>query len=197
MRPGGRILVLAAALASLAGCEFGATEVPDWEPEVARPISQTTPPSAPPSSSSSCDTGLRFTEVSGDSAMGLRVRGIEVVNCGTQPLELNGYPQVKLLDEEWQQLDAQILDGAGGIAVVEGFDNPPQPITLQPGERAKSAFVWRNTNTSIDPPLVGRHIDIAAVPGGTWQSLVPMPPGDDFHVDLGSTGRLGVRAWYR
>lgn len=185
--------MLVAALVSLVGCSSGADALPDWEPEVARPISQTTPSSAAPS----CGTGLRFTEVSGDSAMGLRVRGIEVVNCGAQPIELNGYPQVKLLDEQWQQLDVQILDGAGGIALVEGFDIAPQPITLQPGERAKSGFIWRNTNTSIDPPLVGRHIDIAAVPGGQWQSLVAMPPGEDFHVDLGSTGRMGVQAWHR
>ncbi len=188
--------MLVAALLSLAGCGSSADALPDWEPQVARSISPTTP-TTPSSAEPSCDTGLRFTEISGDSAMGLRVRVIEVVNCGTKPLELNGYPQVKLLDEERRQLDAQILDGSGGIALVEGFDAPPQPITLQPGERATSAFMWKNTNTSIDPPLVGRHIDIAAVPGGTWQPLVPMPPGDDFHVDLGSTGRLGVRAWHR
>lgn len=193
--------MLVAALLSLAGCTSPEI-LPDWEPEVARPTTVTTTPSSvptsvPSSAPPSCDTGLRFTEVGGDSAMGLRIRGIEVVNCGAQPLELNGYPQVKLLDEQWQQLDVQILDGSGGIASVEGFDTPPQPITLQPGERAKSAFMWKNTNTSIDPPLVGRHVDIAAVPGGTWQPLVPMPPGDDFHVDLGSTGRMGVRAWYR
>ena len=182
-----------AALLSLAGCGSWVTALPEWQPEVARSTTPTTPSSAEPS----CGTGLRFTEVSGDSAMGLRVRGIEVVNCGTRPLELNGRPQVRLLDERSQQLDVRILDGSGGIALVEGFDTPPQPITLRPGERARSAFMWRNTNTSIAPPLVGRHIDIAAVPGGTWQPLGPLPPGDDFHVDLGSTGRMGVRAWYR
>lgn len=189
--------MLAAALMSLAACSSGAEALPTWEREVARPTSLTTPPSAPPSTPPSCDTGLRFTEVSGDAAMGLRLLGVEVVNCGTQPFELNGYPQVKLFDEQRQQLDVKILDGSGGISLVEGFDIVPQPITLQPGERAKSAFMWRNTNTSYDPPLLGRHIDVAAVPGGTWQALVPTPPNDDFYIDLGSTGRMGVKAWYR
>ena len=189
--------MLVAALLSVAGCTSPEI-LPDWEPGPARPITVTTSSSTAPSSAPpSCATGLRFTEVDGNSAMGLRVQGIEVVNCGAQPVELNGYPQVKLLDEQWQQVKVQILDGSGGIALVEGFDNAPQPITLQPGERARSAFMWKNTNTSIDPPLVGRHVDIAAAPGGTWQPLVPMSPGEDVHVDLGSTGRLGVRAWHR
>jgi hypothetical protein len=185
--------VLVAVLMSLAACGSRPEASPVGEPEVARPISLITPTVAEPS----CESGLRFAMVSGDSAMGLRVRDVEVVNCGAQPIQLNGYPQVKLLDEQWQQLDVQILDGSGGISRVEGFDDAPQPITLQPGERAKSGFIWKNTNTSIDPPLIGRHVDIAVAQGGTWQPLVPMPPGDDFYIDLGSTGRMGVRAWYR
>jgi hypothetical protein len=159
---------------------------------VPQPIALSTPTTGEPS----CDTGLQFRTTTSDAAMGLRIMGIEVFNCGTQPLELNGYPQVKLLDEDWQPLDVQILDGSGGISRVDGFDDPPQPIVVQPGERAKSAFMWRNTNTSIDPPLIGRHADLAAAPGGTFQALLTSD-GRNLYIDLGSTGRLGVRAWYR
>jgi hypothetical protein len=139
----------------------------------------------------------RFTAGFTEAAAGLRVMAVEMVNCGTRPVELNGYPQVKLLDEQWQPLAVEIVDGSGGIAAVDGFDDVPQPISLQPGERAKSAFLWRNTHTSIDPPQVGSHVDIAATQGGTWQSLLPAPPAAGHHIDLGSTGRLGVRAWHR
>lgn len=185
--------MLVAVLTGLAGCGVrpDASSLP--EPEVAQPISLITPAAAEPA----CDTGLRFTAGFTEAAMGLRVMSVELVNCGTQPLELNGYPQVKLLDEQWRQLAVEILEGSGGIASVEGFDGAPQPITVQPGERAKSAFLWRNTNTSIDAPLVGSHADIAIAPGGPWQSLLPASPGKDLHIDLGSTGRLGVRAWHR
>ncbi|HEX8868750.1 MAG TPA: DUF4232 domain-containing protein [Lentzea sp.] len=193
MRTGGRILVLLAALTALVGCGARPEPAPVSQPDVARPISLNTPESAEPS----CDTGLQFRTTTGDAAMGLRILGIEVFNCGTQPLELNGYPQVKLLDEHWQPLDVQILQGSGGISSVDGFDTPPQPIVVQPGERAKSAFMWKNTNTSVEPPLIGSHADIAAAPGGTVQQLLTTPAGKDLYIDLGSTGRMGVRAWYR
>ncbi|WP_330273439.1 DUF4232 domain-containing protein [Lentzea sp. NBC_00516] len=175
MRSGGRILVVFAALVGLVACGTGAqaTETP------------------------SCDTGLRFVTNVTDAAMGLRVMSVEAVNCGVEPLQLNGYPQVKLFGEEREPLDVEILDGSGGIASLEGFDDAPQPITVQPGERAKSAFVWRNTHASVDPPQVGKYVDMAAAPGGTWQPLVATTPEGRILVDLGSTGRLGVRAWYR
>jgi hypothetical protein len=192
MRTGGRILVLSAVLAGLAGC--GTRPVVAQAPEpLAQPVSLTTPSSEPPA----CDTGLRFTTEVTEAAMGLRVMSVQLFNCGTQPVQLNGYPQVKLLDDRWQPLEAEIINGSGGVAAVEGFDNPPQPITVPPGERANSAFVWRNTHASIDPPLVGSHVDIAAVPGGTWQPLQSVGPHGAINIDLGSTGRMGVRAWWR
>lgn len=144
-----------------------------------------------------CDNGLRFTTGGTGAATGLRVMSVRVTNCGSEPLQLNGYPQVKVLDAQHGQLDIAVLEGSGGIAAVEGFDDAPQPITVLPGETAKSAFVWRNTHASADPPLVGKHVDIAAVPGDAWRPLVATSPESGILIDLGSTGRIGVRAWYR
>lgn len=185
--------MLLAALVGLSGCMSHPDALPLPAPAAAQAISLAPPTSVAPS----CDTGMQITEGSGDAAMGLRVMSIELFNCGTQPVELNGYPQVKLLDEHWQPLDVEILNGSGGISQVDGFDDPPQPIVVQPGERAKSAFMWKNRQLTVDPPQVGSHADIAAKPGGTFQSLLPATPGRDLHIDLGSTGRMGVRAWYR
>ncbi|MEV6241376.1 DUF4232 domain-containing protein [Lentzea sp. NPDC051838] len=192
MRTGGRILVLLAALTGLAACGARPEALPVPPPEAARPVSLSTPTTGEPS----CDTGVQIRSGATDAAMGLRIMGVELFNCGTQPVQLNGYPQVKLLDEHWQQLDVQILQGSGGIASVEGFDTPPQPIVVQPGERAKSAFLWRNTNTSVEPPQIGSHADLAPSPGSTFQSLLTTPADKDLFIDLGSTGRIGVRAWY-
>ncbi|WP_170154796.1 DUF4232 domain-containing protein [Lentzea atacamensis] len=193
MRTGGRILAVLAALAGLAGCGSRPDALPLPAPAGAQAVPLATPTSAEPS----CATGLQFVEGAGDAAMGLRVMSIELVNCGTQPVELNGYPQVKLLDEHWQPLDVEIVNGSGGISSsAEGFDNPPQPIVVQPGERAKTAFMWKNRHTTVDPPQVSTHVDIAASPGATFQSLMPATPGRNLHIDLGSTGRLGVRAWH-
>ncbi|GLY49573.1 hypothetical protein Lesp01_32290 [Lentzea sp. NBRC 102530] len=140
---------------------------------------------------------MRFTTSGTGAATGLRLMVVEVTNCGTEPVQINGYPQVQVLDAGRARLDVAILEGSGGIAAIDGFDTPPQPITVAPGESAKSAFVWRNTHASADPPLVGRHVDIATAPGGAWQPLVATSPQSAVLIDLGSTGRLGVRAWYR
>ncbi|MFD5825795.1 DUF4232 domain-containing protein [Lentzea sp. NPDC060358] len=192
MRTGGKILVLAAAFAGLVGCGTRPQAPSLPEPTVERPVSLVTPTNEP-----ACDTGLRFTAGATEAASGLRVMAVEVLNCGTKPVQLHGYPQVKLLDEGWQPLTAEIVQGSGGIASVAGFDDAPQPIAVAPGERAKTAFLWRNTHTSVDPPQVGSHVDIAAAAGGTWQTLAPASPERGILVDLGSTGRMGVRAWYR
>ncbi|MGZ3143293.1 DUF4232 domain-containing protein [Lentzea chajnantorensis] len=178
------------ALVALASC--GRHTALRQEPVLPPPALTTAAPAEP-----ACTGGLRFTTSGGDAATGLRVMAVEVVNCGTEPVQLNGHPQVRLLDERWQPLDVAVLPGSGGIARLEGFDDPPQPITVQPGERARSAILWRNTHTTLDPPQVGSHVDLAAAPGGAWQSLVPVAPERSINIDLGSTGRIGVRAWYR
>src|SRR5687767_10670018 len=193
MKPGGRILVLLVALAGLAACGARPDAPPVPEPGGARPISLSTPTSDEPS----CATGLRFVTGYTSAAMGLRLMSVEVVNCGTEPVELNGHPQVKLLDEDRQQLDVEIINGSGGISRVDGFDDAPQPIVVQPGESAKTGFLWRNTHASIDPPQVGKHVDIAAAPGGTFGQLLEASSERNINIDLGSTGRMGVRAWHR
>lgn len=104
---------------------------------------------------------------------------------------------MEVLDAGRVPLDVAVLEGSGGIAHLDGFDDAPQPITVQPGESAKSAFVWRNTHASVEPPLVGKHVDIAAAPDGIRQPLVATSPESSVLIDLGSTGRMGVRAWYR
>lgn len=172
MRRGGRILVLLTVLAGLSG---GTTVS-------AEPL---------------CDNGVRFTEVGGDSAMGLRIRQVEVLNCGTEALQLNGYPQMQLLDEDRQPLTVDILEGSGGISSVPGFDAPPQPITVPPGETAKTAFMWKNTNTGEVPPQLARYADMAVAQGSTWQELAPWQGSTTLHIDLGTTGRMGVMAWHR
>ncbi|MFD9701769.1 DUF4232 domain-containing protein [Lentzea sp. NPDC059081] len=176
MRHGGKVLAATAVLAGLvaSGPAVQASEDPG------------------------CAAGVRFTTNSTEAASGLRVMAVEVANCGTEALELNGYPQVSLFDGEGQPLDVAILDGSGGITSLPGFDDPPQPITVLPGETASSAFVWRNTRISPwEPPQLARHVELATAPGAVRQPLVALPPHDSIHIDLGDTGRMGVRAWYR
>ncbi|MFD9319151.1 DUF4232 domain-containing protein [Streptomyces sp. NPDC060053] len=133
-------------------------------------------------------SGIRVAADDGDAAMGLRVVGLVLENCGQRDYTLDGYPQVSLLDEDHEPVDGvKIFKGSGGISTVTGFDDPPRPVTLKPGERASAGLMWRNTTgsgTAVDVPYVRVRARSDAAP-------VTVTP----HLDLGTTGKLGVSPW--
>ncbi|MER6410445.1 DUF4232 domain-containing protein [Streptomyces humidus] len=133
-------------------------------------------------------SGIRVTADDGDAAMGLRVVGLLLENCGERDYTVNGYPQVTLLDEDRQPVDGvRIFRGSGDIATVSGFDDPPRTVTLEPGERAGAGLMWRNTTgsgTALDVP----YVRVRARQGAAPVMITP-------HLDLGTTGKLGVSAW--
>ncbi|WP_333741277.1 DUF4232 domain-containing protein [Streptomyces sp. IBSBF 2806] len=149
------------------------------------------PAAEAPAASGACPpSGIRVTADDGDAAMGLRVVGLVLENCGERDYTVKGYPQVTLLDEDRQPVDGvRILRGSGGIATVTGFDDPPRTVTLEPGERASAGLMWRNTTgfgTAVDVP----YVRVRATPRAAPVTITP-------HLDLGTTGRLGVSAWHR
>ncbi|MFF5566005.1 DUF4232 domain-containing protein [Streptomyces sp. NPDC012623] len=133
-------------------------------------------------------SGIRVGIDQGDAAMGLRVVGLHLDNCGTRAYSVEGYPLLELLDDDREPVDGvEILDGSGAITPAAGSDEPPRPVTLQPGESATSGLVWRNTTgsgTAVNVPYVRVRVKTGADP-------VTVTP----NLDLGTTGRLGVRAW--
>lgn len=136
--------------------------------------------------------GVRFEVGQGDAAMGLRVLGITLVNCGSRIYGLNGYPAVRSLDEDRVALKVRVLHGVKEIiGSAMPWDGLPQPVVLKPGQRAGAAVAWRNTYDDIrKPPVTVRFLDIAPLPGRPSQVVAP-----DGGLDLGSTGRIGVSAW--
>lgn len=130
--------------------------------------------------------------------MGLRVVNLDLENCGEDPVTVEGYPDLRVLGADGEELAVRIGQGSSGIADVPGFDNPPVPVILRPGDEALSGLMWKNTND--DPsvePLVGTHLEIRPAPGWAWQDVKPGTTGhiETLHIDLGTTGALGVRAW--
>ncbi|MEH0550441.1 DUF4232 domain-containing protein [Streptomyces sp. B21-101] len=135
-------------------------------------------------------SGVRVTADDGDSAMGLRVVGLLLENCGTKDRTLDGYPRLSLLDDDLQPVrGVEVMKGGGGIATVAGFDDPPRAVTLKPGERASAGLMWRNTTgfgDAVDVP----YVRVRAMAETAPVTITP-------HLDLGTTGKLGVSPWRR
>ncbi|MFF8997810.1 DUF4232 domain-containing protein [Streptomyces achromogenes] len=133
-------------------------------------------------------SGIRVSADKGDAAMGLRVVGLHLDNCGKRAYTVEGYPLLQLLDDALRPVDGvRILHGSGGITTGAGPDERPRPITLNPGESATAALVWRNT-TGFGTPVNVPYVRVRAKEGAEPVTVTP-------HLDLGTTGKLGVRPW--
>ncbi|MEU0601651.1 DUF4232 domain-containing protein [Streptomyces sp. NPDC006393] len=145
---------------------------------------------APPAAGACPPSGIRVTADRGDAAMGLRVVGLHLENCGTRDYTVDGYPRLELLDESREPIEGvRILRGSGGITTLPEWDERPRPVTLKPGESAVSGLVWRNT-TQFGTPVDVPYVRVRAKAGADPVTVTP-------HLDLGTTGKLGVRPWHR
>ncbi|MET7731974.1 DUF4232 domain-containing protein [Streptomyces sp. NPDC005402] len=141
------------------------------------------------SASGTCPkSGMHVYADEGDAAMGLRVVGLHLVNCGTRPLHLDGYPGLTIQDEDHHAVDGvHILQGTDQISTGLGGDGGPQPVVLRPGEAAVAGLAWRNT-TQAGEAVNAPYVRVRAKPAADPVMVVP-------ELDLGTTGKLGVGPW--
>ena len=145
---------------------------------------------APPAPGACPRSGIRLTADDGDAAMGLRVVGLRLENCGKRDYALDGYALLELLDKDLAPVHGvRIVRGSGGISTGSGFDDPARPLVLKPGESAVSGLMWRNT-TGFGTPVNVPYVRVRAERGADPVTVTP-------RLDLGTTGRLAVRAWAR
>ncbi|MFC1400806.1 MULTISPECIES: DUF4232 domain-containing protein [Streptacidiphilus] len=138
-------------------------------------------------------SGIRFETGEPDAAMGLRAVTIRLVDCGTRPYKLDGYPGIRVLDQDGSPLTVAVSHGSEAISRVDSFDRPAEPLTLQPGERAEFGLIWRNTVTDATVVAAdGASVEITPAPGRPAQTFTP-----GYTIDLGNTGKIGVSAWHR
>ncbi|MER7588144.1 DUF4232 domain-containing protein [Micromonospora sp. NPDC127501] len=149
----------------------------------ADPTVGTQPPAECPTS------GVRIRSTGGDAAMGLRALGLELVNCGEHPYQLNGYPVLHVFDEAREPIMLRVVNGAKEI--TSGFDQPPRQVILAAGERATAVVLWRNLVT--DSTVVATNGEFLTVAPAAGQPADEVDP--DGPIDLGNTGRIGVSAW--
>ncbi|MEU6303942.1 DUF4232 domain-containing protein [Streptomyces chartreusis] len=135
-------------------------------------------------------SGVRVYADQGDAAMGLRAVGLHLVNCGTRPYRVEGYPELELLDEDHDTVDGvRILHGTDRISTGLGGDDSPRPVVLRPGEGAVASLAWRNT-TGFGEAVNAPYARVRAKPGADPVTVTP-------EFDLGTTGKLGVGPWER
>jgi len=150
------------------------------------------PPPPPTSATAACPgSGVAITAGEVDSASGLRALGILLTNCGTRDYTANGYPAVRVLDENRTPLDITVGNGSAPVSAPDAYDAPPRPVTVHPGQRVTARVLWRNTVTdSTVPATEGHYLEITPGPGEPAQLVAP-----NGGIDLGNTGRLAVNAW--
>lgn len=134
-------------------------------------------------------SGVHVYADQGDAAMGLRVVGLHLVNCGTRPYRLDGYPRLELQDADHETVkNVRILDGTDRISTGIGGTDGPRPVVLGPGQAAAATLAWRNT-TQAGEAVNAPYVRVWARPAADPVMVVP-------ELDLGTTGQLGVGAWY-
>ncbi len=128
----------------------------------------TAAPPVPPTPSPSTDTcphGVEYAVAGEEAASGLRVLTLEVTNCGTATVELDGYPSVT------------VTVPPGGSAVT--------------GLLWRNTY----TDTSAPPVVGEHLVLAVATGQPTQVFTPVGERGDPITLDLGSTGELGVRPW--
>ncbi|MFI0508209.1 DUF4232 domain-containing protein [Streptomyces sp. WSLK1-5] len=147
------------------------------------------PESEVSSAAGSCPkSGVHLYADQGNAAMGLRVVGLHLVNCGTRPYRLDGRPKLELQNADHERVNGvRILQGTEEISTGLGGDGAPQPVVLQPGEAAVADLAWRNTTQAGDA-VNAPYVRVWAAPTADPVTVVP-------ELDLGTTGQLGVGSW--
>jgi hypothetical protein len=148
----------------------------------AAPTEPTEPAAEQPAAPACPDAGFQVTITQGDAAMGIRSGGIGLVNCGTEDIDVNGYPVIEIPGVE--------LDVREGSDTLQ--DPGPAPITLAPGDSVSAGMLWRNRVESADEGDVvnAAEINVGYAEGSPLVTVTPEAP-----IDLGTTRELEVTAW--
>ncbi|WP_232789844.1 DUF4232 domain-containing protein [Streptomyces jeddahensis] len=164
-----------------------APTAPVGSPVPARPPGWTPSPGGSVQDESACPaSGVRIWAGPVNAAMGLRAQTVTLTNCGEQPFLLNGYPSVRVLDENGTVMDGvKTVQGTDSIPMAPPDAPEPAPLTLDPGESAQTNLVWRMGAGT------GMFLRIAPAAGDD-----PATVRLTEHLDIGPEGELGTTAWH-
>ncbi|MFJ7943578.1 DUF4232 domain-containing protein [Streptomyces sp. NPDC096354] len=120
-------------------------------------------PASPPSAAARADcpsSGLVVDMGEVEAALGHRAVGLTLTNCGNKPYRVDGYPSVRVLDDEGEPLPVKVNPGSSYM----GTDPGPKEIMLKPGKSLHSLVAWVSTATGGDL-IEGDALEIAPAPG--------------------------------
>ncbi|MDA1360053.1 DUF4232 domain-containing protein [Glycomyces luteolus] len=126
-----------------------------------------------------CAEGFHVTVTQGSAAMGVRSSGIELVNCGTEDIEINGYPVIEI-----PGVDVAVRQGSDTLQ-----DPGPTPITLAPGDSVSAAMLWTNRVEAGDV-VNATEVNVGYAEGSPMETVTP-----EASIDLGTTREIEVTAW--
>lgn len=105
------------------------------------------------------DSGMRLYADEGDAAMGLRAVGLHLVNCGTRPLRLHGYPKLTIQDEDHRPVD--------GVRILRDRSDQYRPGRgRQPPTRRPASGRGRGGRAGLAQHDAGRRTGERAVRAG-------------------------------
>ncbi|GAB3662127.1 DUF4232 domain-containing protein [Glycomyces tarimensis] len=165
--------------------DLGAWQHPaDTEPV---PDDTETPAEEPAPDAGACtEEGFQITITEPSAAMGIRAVGIDLVNCGAEAIEVNGYPVVEVL-HGGATIEVEVHEGSGQLT-----DPGPTAITVEPGGSVSAGMLWRNKVESADPADVVNATALAMTYAEGAPTIVVTP---SYPIDLGTTRYLEVTAW--
>lgn len=119
-----------------------------------------------------------------EAALGHRAVVLRLTNLDDVTRQVEGYPDVALLDPALAPLELTVTRGSSYMAIDPG----PAPLSVEPGASVLAVVSWAGTVTHGDI-VTGAYLDVTPVPGGASQIV----PAD---VDLGTTGEIDLTAWH-
>jgi hypothetical protein len=123
--------------------------------------------------------GFHVTVTQGSAAMGVRSSGIELVNCGTEDIEINGYPVIEI-----PGVDVAVRQGSDTLQ-----DPGPTAITLAPGDSVSAGMLWTNRVEAGDV-VDATEISVGYAEDSPLETVTP-----EASIDLGTTREIEVTAW--
>ncbi|WP_327175099.1 DUF4232 domain-containing protein [Streptomyces sp. NBC_01335] len=142
------------------------------------------PASAPTPTGDCPDSGVRVDMGPVEAAMFARAVVLTLVNCGTKPYRVDGYPSVRVLDENGDRLPVPVNPGRS----MFGADLGPEPVALKPGGTMKSVLAWVSTKEGGDL-IESDSLELAAAPDAGSRN-VPL-----VEHDLRLMDELNMTAW--